>query len=189
MVHYSYIGITLKWDYANEHVFLFMLGYYVEALPCTNFCTQNHPDPEFTIPVGFTHFQPTFTGYPRPQHISSPPSQRANCSPTNLWEVLILCTMCMALNSLASQHNKTRVPTKHTAKKITKFLNYCATHPDATLAFYKSNMILYFYSDASCCSKPGAHSRYGGFFNWDQNLSILANHQKACHCSTVCHPH
>eukprot|EP00978_Attheya_sp_CCMP212_P023019 scaffold69697_cov62-Attheya_sp.AAC.1 len=70
-------------------------------------------------------------------------------------------TMLMALNSLASQQNK---GTENTAKQITHFLNYCATHQDATLTFYKSDMVLYFYSDASYCSEPGARSRYGGYF-------------------------
>eukprot|EP00978_Attheya_sp_CCMP212_P007961 scaffold18508_cov37-Attheya_sp.AAC.2 len=67
----------------------------------------------------------------------------------------------MALNSLASQQNK---GTEHTAKQITHFLNYCATHPHASITFVKSNMILHFYSDASYLSEPEAHSRYGGYF-------------------------
>jgi hypothetical protein len=76
-------------------------------------------------------------------------------------------TMLVALNSLASQQNK---GTEHTMSQITQFLNYCATHPDATLVFYKSDMVLHFYSDASYCSKPGAQSRYGGFFSLESKL-------------------
>jgi hypothetical protein len=41
---------------------------------------------------------------------------------------------------------------------------YAATHPDATVTFRKTDMILYIHSDASYLSEPKARSRVGGYF-------------------------
>ena len=52
-------------------------------------------------------------------------------------------TMLKALNELSVQQAK---PTANTARKITQFLNYCATHPEARVQYHASNMILYIHS-------------------------------------------
>eukprot|EP00957_Ditylum_brightwellii_P066482 5047555-Ditylum_brightwellii.AAC.1 len=49
-------------------------------------------------------------------------------------------------------------------------LNYCATYPDAVLRYYKSDMVLYVYSDASYLSEPEARSRAGGHFSVSEKL-------------------
>ena len=61
--------------------------------------------------------------------------------------------MLMALNSLAAMQTK---PTIKPRKKITQFLNYSATHPDAITEYRKSGMIIHIYSDASYISEPEA---------------------------------
>ena len=48
-------------------------------------------------------------------------------------------------------------------------LNYCATHPDATIRFHSSDMILHIHSDASYLSVHGARSRVGGYFFLSQH--------------------
>jgi hypothetical protein len=45
---------------------------------------------------------------------------------------------------------------------MTHFLNYCATHPDATIRYKASNMLLHVHSDGSYLSAPEARSRAGG---------------------------
>ena len=55
-------------------------------------------------------------------------------------------TTLMALKSLATVQKKRTI---ETAKQITQFLNYSATHPDAITEYRKSGMILHTYSDAS----------------------------------------
>jgi hypothetical protein len=45
-----------------------------------------------------------------------------------------------------------------------KFLNYCATHPDATIWYKESDMILWVHSDASYLSESKARSRAGSLF-------------------------
>eukprot|EP00957_Ditylum_brightwellii_P008469 642079-Ditylum_brightwellii.AAC.1 len=43
-------------------------------------------------------------------------------------------------------------------------LDYCHTHPNATLRFLASDMILTLHSDASYLSEKKAHSRPAGHF-------------------------
>jgi hypothetical protein len=67
----------------------------------------------------------------------------------------------MTVNVLASE--KTR-STSETAVKNIKLLNYCTTHPKATLRYHASDMILNIHSDVSYLSEREAKSRSGVFF-------------------------
>jgi hypothetical protein len=69
--------------------------------------------------------------------------------------------MLVALGSLAAAQAQ---GTQATAKACTKLLNYAATHPEATIRFKASDMILHIHSDASYLSEPKARSRVGGYF-------------------------
>eukprot|EP00978_Attheya_sp_CCMP212_P010326 scaffold24937_cov65-Attheya_sp.AAC.1 len=91
-------------------------------------------------------------------------------------------TMLMALNSLASQQNK---GTENTAKQITHFLNYCATHQDATLTFYKSDMVLYFTAMLLIAPNPGPAAGMEVTSILDQILKTPPSPRKACRHSTV----
>jgi hypothetical protein len=70
-------------------------------------------------------------------------------------------TMLVALGTLAAAQTK---GTEHTMKALVQLLDYAATHPDATIRFHKSDMILYAHSDASYLSEAQARSRVGGYF-------------------------
>jgi hypothetical protein len=67
--------------------------------------------------------------------------------------------MLQTLNDLATAQSR---GTQATAMAMTHFLNYCATHPDATIRFKASNMLLHVHSDASYLSAPEALSQAGG---------------------------
>ena len=69
--------------------------------------------------------------------------------------------MLVALGTLSSQQAQA---TTQTAQRLTQLLNYAATHPDATIRYRASDMILYAHSDASYLSEPKARSRVGGHF-------------------------
>ena len=56
------------------------------------------------------------------------------------------------------------VSTPEINRRTNHFLDYVATHPDATLKFHASDMILWAHSDASYLSEPKARSRAGGFY-------------------------
>ena len=64
-------------------------------------------------------------------------------------------TMLHALNALATAQSK---GTKKTKEAMLHFLNYCATHPDATVRFSASDMILKIHSDASYLTESHAPS-------------------------------
>ena len=66
-------------------------------------------------------------------------------------------------------------PTQETLKKVKKFLDYAATHPDAIITYRKSDMILAGDSDASYLSKRGARSRAGGHLFMSSNTPIPPN--------------
>ena len=69
--------------------------------------------------------------------------------------------MLMALNSLETVQTNTTI---ETAKQITQFLNYSATHPYAITEYRKSAMIIHIYSNASYILEPEAQNRAGGYF-------------------------
>ena len=70
------------------------------------------------------------------------------------------CTILHALNDLATKVNS---GTQETAKALTHFLNYCATHTDTTMIYRASDMILYNHSDAAYLVASEARSRVGGY--------------------------
>jgi hypothetical protein len=62
----------------------------------------------------------------------------------------------MALSSIASKQMR---GTTNTMAKAKQLLDYLPTHPDATICFRASDMILNVHSDVSYLSKSNAHSR------------------------------
>jgi hypothetical protein len=64
-------------------------------------------------------------------------------------------TVLMALSSIASKQTR---GTMNTMAKAKQLLDYLATHPDATIRFRASDMILNVHSDTSYLSELNAHS-------------------------------
>ena len=75
-------------------------------------------------------------------------------------------TMLPALNSLSASQSK---PTASTNQDITQMLDYAVTHPDATIRYTGSDMVLHAHSDASFLCEPNAKSRIGGFYFLSNN--------------------
>jgi hypothetical protein len=69
-------------------------------------------------------------------------------------------TLLTALGSIATQQAN---GTQDTIRAITQVLNYCATHPDATVRFHASDMVLWTHSDASYLTAPKGRSRAAGY--------------------------
>ena len=78
--------------------------------------------------------------------------------------------MLVALGSIATKQSN---GTEATAEACTNFLNYAATHPDATLRYTASDMVLHNNTDASYLSESEARSRAGGFFFLSSNPDSL----------------
>jgi hypothetical protein len=72
----------------------------------------------------------------------------------------------MPLNDIATEQT---TAAKQTLTAASQLLHYLATHPDATIHFYASYMILHLHSDASYLSVSKARSCLGGLFNLGYN--------------------
>jgi hypothetical protein len=70
-------------------------------------------------------------------------------------------TVLMPLNDITTKQTKATEKTQATTNQL---LDYLATHPDATIRYHASDMILHINSDASYLSASNAGSRLGGLF-------------------------
>jgi hypothetical protein len=66
----------------------------------------------------------------------------------------------MPLNDIDTEQNEATKKTQATYQ----LLDYLATHPDATIIYHASDMIIHIQSDASYISVSNARSRLGGLF-------------------------
>ena len=67
-------------------------------------------------------------------------------------------TLLTALSKLSSAQ---ATATEATKSACQQFLDYCASHPDSSIRYHASNMILKLHSDSSYLNAVGAHSRQG----------------------------
>jgi hypothetical protein len=67
----------------------------------------------------------------------------------------------MPLNDIAPEQTKDTEKTQYATNQM---LDYLATHPDATIRYHASDMVLHIHSDASYLSVSNAQSRLGGLF-------------------------
>jgi hypothetical protein len=70
-------------------------------------------------------------------------------------------TVLMPLNDIATEQTKDTEMKQADTKQI---LDYLATHPDATIRYHASDMVLHIHIDASYLSVSNAQSRRGGLF-------------------------
>jgi hypothetical protein len=70
-------------------------------------------------------------------------------------------TVLMPLNDIATERTKAMEKMQAATNKM---LDYLANHPDATIRYHASDMILNIQSDASYLSVSNARSRLGGLF-------------------------
>jgi hypothetical protein len=158
----KYIGLTLKWDYPNRTLDISMPGYIARAL--TRF--------QHTVPTQPQHAPhawnaPTYGAKQQfTAHDETPALDLTNTR--RIQEVLgtllyyaraVDSTMLVAIGTLATQQ---AAPTVATMRAVTHLLNYCATHPEATIRYHASEMILHVESDASYLSESKGRSRAAG---------------------------
>jgi hypothetical protein len=70
-------------------------------------------------------------------------------------------TLLVPLINLASQLS---TATSTTIDAVSHLLDYCSSHPEASVRYYTSAMHLKTHSDTSYLSDPKAKSRIGGYF-------------------------
>ena len=76
-------------------------------------------------------------------------------------------TTAKGLNSIGRKQSKATETTKMSADWL---LDYSATHPDAKIRYWQSDMQLIIHSDASYLTEWDGKSNYGGYFylGWNQ---------------------
>jgi hypothetical protein len=70
-------------------------------------------------------------------------------------------TVLIPLNDIETEQTKA---TEKTQAATNQLLDYLATHPDATIRYHASDMVLHIHSDASYLSVLNARSRLGSLF-------------------------
>jgi hypothetical protein len=75
-------------------------------------------------------------------------------------------TVLMQLNVIATEQTKA---TEKTQAATNQLSDYMATHPDATIRYHASGIILHIHSDASYLSVSNARSLLGHLFSWAIN--------------------
>ena len=161
-----YCSITLKWDYLQQTCELSMPGYVQQAvnkfqhrITCTHKATDAHHPYKATKKHGLPMTHPTDDS-PKlsPQAIKH---LQQIVGSFLFYSRAVNPTMLTALSIIATEQTQ---GTHTTKEKAEHFLTYAALHPNATIKFYKSDMILKIHSDASYLSERHGRSHAGGHF-------------------------
>jgi hypothetical protein len=160
----NYLGLTLQWNYAAGYVDVSMPHYVPKAL-----AKFQHPKPK--LPQHSPHLWTTPVYGQKIQlanHDTTPllgklGVQRVqSVSGTFLYYARAVDpTIIVALNEISNNQAK---PTILTGKACDMLLDYLATHPDATIRYYASDMILCIIADAAYLVLPNARSRCAGMY-------------------------
>jgi hypothetical protein len=160
-----YCGIKLHWNYQRCTLSISMPGYINKLLQ-----KYKHQLPTKPQHCPYTPAPKTYGAKaqaPLPTNIS-PKLSDTEIKETQRIVGSILyyaravnITVLMALSSIASKQTR---GTTNTMAKAKQLLDYLATHPDATIRFRASDMILNIHSNVSYLSKSNAHSRACGHF-------------------------
>jgi hypothetical protein len=142
-----YSGMSLKWDYKNRTCYISMPGYMSNVLSKFQHDPPKHPQ----------HVTPLYGA--KTQYVTqyeTPPLTAKQC--LNIQTVTgsilyyaraVYPTILMPLNEIATEHTKA---TEKTQAATNQLLDYLATHPDATIHYHASDVILHIHSDASYLS-------------------------------------
>ena len=91
-------------------------------------------------------------------------------------------TLAATLSYIASLQTKVTTKLKEEVKQL---LDYCATHPNAGVQYYASDMVLNLHSDASYLSEPDGRSRVGGNFYTTNNNNETFNNSAIVTLSSI----
>jgi hypothetical protein len=159
-----YSGITLKWDYEKCTCEMSMPGYVNNVF--NKFQHDSPKTPQHTPSKYVTPVYGANTQYATRD--DTPLLSAKQC--TNIqkitgsvlyYSISVDPKVLVLLNEIST---KKTTATETTQTSASQLLDYLATHPDATVRFYASDMILHIHSDASYLSVSKARSRLVGIF-------------------------
>jgi hypothetical protein len=159
-----YSGMTLKWDYKHRTCDISMPGYVSNVLSKFQHDAPKHP-----------HHTPSWYVTPvygaKTQYATkdeTPPLTAQQCLTIQKVTGSVLFyaravdpTILKPLNDIATEQTKA---TEKPQAATNQMLDYLATHPDATIRYHASDMILHIHSDASYLSVSNARNRLRGLF-------------------------
>jgi hypothetical protein len=160
-----YCGITLDWNYEKRTVDLSMPGYVETALHRFQHKAPAKPQD--------CPYKPAQRQYNTPVQLTEQPDDTQRLDKKGITTVQQIVgtflfyaravdnTMLPALNALGTQQANA---TEMTQTRIKQFLDYCASHKDATIRYRASDMELKIHSDAAYLVESKARSREGGHF-------------------------
>jgi len=158
----KYVGIDLKWNYQKRTLDTSVKGYVEQALHKAQHKKPSKPQdaPSKAIPIQYgakvqktqTDTTPTLSadGIKAIQEVVGMFSWYSRAADP---------TMAKTLSSIAARQSKATTKVK---EEVKQFLDYCASHPNATVRFIASDMVLTLHSDASYLSEPDSKSRAAG---------------------------
>jgi hypothetical protein len=160
-----YCGLKLKWDYLARTVQLAMPGYIEAALNKFQHSAPNKPQHAphaWAQPVYGQTIQEPIPIDTSPLLDTTAIKRLQQIVGTLLYYARAVdSSMLVALGTIAEEQTK---GTNNTEAAAAQLLDYAATHPDATIQYNASDMVLHIDSDASYLSMPQASSRAGGYF-------------------------
>jgi hypothetical protein len=143
-----YSGITLKWYYKNRTCDISMPGYVSNVLSKFQHDAPKHPHhtpSRYIMPIYGSKTQYTTKD-------ETPPITAQQCLTIQKVTGSLLYyarsvdpTVLMPLNDIATEQTKATAKTQAATNQL---LDYMATHPDATIRYHASDMILHIHSDA-----------------------------------------
>jgi hypothetical protein len=159
-----YSGVTLKWDYNNRTCDIPVPGYVSNFLSKFQHDAPKHP--QHTPSRYFTPVNCAKTQYTMKDEIPPLTSQQCLTIQKVTGSALYYAravdpTVLMPLNDITTEQTKAKEKTQEAKNQL---LDYLATHPDATILYHSSDMILHIHSDVSYLSFSNAQSRLGGLF-------------------------
>jgi hypothetical protein len=160
--------MTLKWDYQQRTCDVSMPGYVTNVLNKFQHDAPKHP--HHTPSKYVTPIYGTTTQYTTRDETPLLSAKQCTIIQKITGSVLYYTravdpTILMPLNDMTTEQTKATEKTQ----AANQLLDYLTTHPDATIRYHKSDMILHIHSDASYLYVSHARSRLGGlFFLWKQ---------------------
>ena len=160
-----FCGITLDWNYDMGHVDLSVPGYVERKLTKYQHQKPTHPQhsPYLAAPIKYG----AKVQEPVPSDTSAPLSPEEIKHVQDIVGSFIwygrACdpTLSAALSAIAARQTK---GTANVMAACRHFLDYIATHPNASIRYKASDMILAFDTDASYLSEVNAKSRAAAYY-------------------------
>ena len=164
MARDKYVGTDLKWDYHKRTVDRSVSGYVEQTLHKVQHKKptklQDAPAKAILIQYG-AKVQKTQTDTSPQLSAEGIKAIQEIVGIFNWYSQAVDPTMAMTLSSIAARQAKATTKVK---EEVKQFLDYCASHPNATVRFLASDMILALHSNASYLSELESKSRAAGHY-------------------------